>query len=546
MPGFANDAANNSIMFSDNVDFSGVHPQTRQITTNGQLFIGSTVAPNIRTGTLTSLDSSLVVTNGAGTIDLKAGATTATTYTSDSGTATPSSNNLNVFSLGESTTTASGSTVNVIAQRTAKFIVDPTQYNGTNQTIQSAINSASSGDDIFIRANANPYIENLTMKPGVSLVAFGGDSLNPSVNIQGKITFTQAGTCSINNIQLTTNSDFCVAVTGSAASILNLNNCNLNCTNNTGITYTSSSASSKININSCKGNLGTTGIGLFANSSAGTMSILMSDFTNSGASTTSSTSSAGSLILQRCYFFSPITTSSTASISGSYYIIDSSAQNTTAITCGGSGASSAGTSVFSSGTASAVSVGAGATYVVTNTILSTSNANAVAGAGSFNNSSNYYPVNTALGSTTLNWAFPLGIPKNTAPTAGTVGEQIRSAVASGSAVSLVSATGKTITSISLTPGIWDVSCLCTFSIAGGVATVTNASISTTNNTLLGILGDSVASSNSVPVSGVTDNSLVVPAYRISLSATTTIYMVGQMTFTVAGSAYGRISATRVA
>lgn len=63
--GFTND-----VMHAENVDFSGGFPVAPQVTANGQLLIGSTVAPNIRVGTLASGDGSVTITNGAGTIDL--------------------------------------------------------------------------------------------------------------------------------------------------------------------------------------------------------------------------------------------------------------------------------------------------------------------------------------------------------------------------------------------------------------------------------------------------------------------------------------------
>lgn len=63
MAGFSNDT-----MFADNVDFSGGKSPT--VTLNGQLLIGSTVAPNIRVGNLTSAGGTIAITNGAGTINL--------------------------------------------------------------------------------------------------------------------------------------------------------------------------------------------------------------------------------------------------------------------------------------------------------------------------------------------------------------------------------------------------------------------------------------------------------------------------------------------
>lgn len=63
MAGFSNDT-----MFADNVNFAG--GKTPTVTVDGQILIGSTVAPNIRVGTLASSDGSIVITTGAGTIDL--------------------------------------------------------------------------------------------------------------------------------------------------------------------------------------------------------------------------------------------------------------------------------------------------------------------------------------------------------------------------------------------------------------------------------------------------------------------------------------------
>ena len=68
MPGFQNDT-----LFAGNVDFTGnVTYPTPQVTADGQLLIGAAIAPNIRVGTLTSLDSSVTITPTAGSIDLSA------------------------------------------------------------------------------------------------------------------------------------------------------------------------------------------------------------------------------------------------------------------------------------------------------------------------------------------------------------------------------------------------------------------------------------------------------------------------------------------
>jgi hypothetical protein len=64
MAGFKSDT-----VYADNVDFTGSSLPTPQVTANGQLLIGSAVAPNIRVATLTP-GPGVNITNGAGTITI--------------------------------------------------------------------------------------------------------------------------------------------------------------------------------------------------------------------------------------------------------------------------------------------------------------------------------------------------------------------------------------------------------------------------------------------------------------------------------------------
>ena len=138
---------------------------------------------------------------------------------------------------------------------------------------------------------------------------------------------------------------------------------------------------------------------------------------------------------------------------------------------------------------------------------------------------------------------------NTAPAAGFIGEQIRGFLASGSATSLTTGTAKTITSIDLTPGIWDISFVASISAAAGTTT-TNwaAGIATTTNSSTGwVNGDNVNGTTLGPTSGVADATLTIPSWRVSLSANTTYYLTIVAVFAVSTmTGYGRISATRVA
>jgi len=133
--------------------------------------------------------------------------------------------------------------------------------------------------------------------------------------------------------------------------------------------------------------------------------------------------------------------------------------------------------------------------------------------------------------------------------AGSVGEFPSSIIASGSAVSLVNATGKDLTSISLTAGDWDVWATFNF-IPAGTTNITQliGSISLTTNTP-SLLGDrcgftTYGSGGVVP--GVINCGCPLVQTRINVSSTTTVFAVAQASFTVAGlTVWGSIQARRV-
>jgi len=129
---------------------------------------------------------------------------------------------------------------------------------------------------------------------------------------------------------------------------------------------------------------------------------------------------------------------------------------------------------------------------------------------------------------------------NTAPPAGFIGEQITSSV---TGISLANGTPKTLTSIDLTTGIWDISCTST-SVAGGITTAAKCGINTTTNAFAGVTAqESVFNSPAGLYVNITN---VVPQFRATLSGTTTYYLVGQGNFTTSTMTMnGRITATRV-
>jgi len=262
----------------------------------------------------------------------------------------------------------------------ASYIVDASAAKGSHTTIASAITTAGAGP-ATIAIRAGTYTENFTLPENINLVSYDADALTPTVTIVGKITATSAGTRSISGIRLQTNGDFLLAVTGSEATVIYLKNCYLNMTNNTGISHTSSSASSLIVLDYCRGSLGTTGITLFVSTSLGGIVLQTSQIGNSGGSTTASSTSAGPISTQSSYLALAFSTSSTGSFAFVSTTVDCSAINTACLTTAGTAQSTINNCQLSSGTASSLSVGAGTTVIVSNTTVSSSNTNAITGAG---------------------------------------------------------------------------------------------------------------------------------------------------------------------
>ena len=429
----------------------------------------------------------------------------------------------------------------------AKYVVSTVAGEGTHTTIASAISSASSGDTIVIMPGT--YTENPTLKAGVNLCAFGSDSsLNNTgnVNITGKCTFTGAGTVTLFGIELQTNSDYFLAVTGSAASVVNLNNCYLNCSNNTGIDYTSSSGSSSINCNNCTGNLGTTGIGYHSMSGAGGLYYSYCTLNNSGVSTTQSSNSAGVVYFSYTGATAAFATSSSGVLTLSYSTLNLGViSNTTPLTTAGTGSSGAEYCQILGGSASALSIGANTTFNADFCDFSSSATNCLTGAGTlvlractYNGSSHLSNVTTQTGGAAS------GLTQGTAPSAGMIGEQIRAVNTSGTALSNNSPTN--ITSINLTPGVWDVSAIsqCNFTSTStefqtGISSSTGALPSGNPDA-----GGTVLFNNTIGLTYVA--TISIPSYRVTLSATTMYYLVSEASFTAgAAEGYGRISGTRV-
>ena len=488
-------------------------------------------------GSSTAAGSIPIQTSGSGstlTVQVQKAQAIASTNASNVGLAAFDSGKFSVDANGFVTLNASDDLHN------STLIVGNTSNGANYASLSAAMTAASAGQTIFIQPGTY-NIGTQAWTAGVNICAFDCDAVTPNVILNGKLTFSGAGTVAISGCSLQTNSDNFLAVSGSSASDVKLINCYLNCLNNTGISFTTSNSSSAISLQSCGGNLATTGIAFYTMSSTGFITIVNSGFGNGGNSLTPSSNSAGTVIIEYSDFTSVFSTSSTGIHSHYFATINATGINTTALTLAGSGASNSQMSVYQSGTASALSIGTGTTLTITNAVVTSGNTNAITGAGTINFGGIIYEGSSYTNNVTTQTGGTIqGIRAGNAPSAGYLGEQIRSSANIG----LSSGTPTNVTSINITAGIWDVSAMFTASNTLTTIVASKAGISTNTASFTGCVeGDSQATSQG----SVMQNSPVcIAGFRVTLSATTTYYLVGQQN---AGSGvlscFGRISATRV-
>jgi len=263
----------------------------------------------------------------------------------------------------------------------ARFIVDGTNTaNGTHSTIASAVAAALADGGGTVAIRDGTYTEDITLPALVNLVSWPAIGHTPSVTILGNITCSDAGSRTISGIRLQTNGAPYLTVSGSAATVVYLDNCFLDKTNNTGFSCTSSSASSMVTFINCHGDIATTGITEFVNTGVGIIEYHQCFLRNTGNSTTASTSSAGLIFSRYSIFFVPITTSGTAGFTPEFSFVDTSATNTKCLIIGGSGQNFFYSNVIGSGTATAMTI-TGSVTSANDTFQSTNATAAIDGAG---------------------------------------------------------------------------------------------------------------------------------------------------------------------
>lgn len=136
---------------------------------------------------------------------------------------------------------------------------------------------------------------------------------------------------------------------------------------------------------------------------------------------------------------------------------------------------------------------------------------------------------------------------------GTVGQFVTSTVTSGAAVSHSTTVQANVTSISLTAGDWDVSAQCNTLGSTMIATVMTCGLGTTSATQLTQAGGNGVGTDPLFATTFASQTLpnqpfgmVIPPVRVSIAATTTIYLVVKNTWSSGTAAtYGTLRARRM-
>ena len=195
-------------------------------------------------------------------------------------------------------------------------------------------------------------------------------------------------------------------MTGSAASMVILEDCYLNCTNNTALHLTSTSSSSGISCYYCTGDLTTTGIALFVNGGSGSIRFIHSLFGNSGASSTQNTcTSTGGFFPNFSGWANGVALSGGGDMTGDFLDMSmGTAQQ--AITLTGNSTSNVQHCTIASGSSTAISIAAGSSQQLHDVLISSSNGSPISGSGSLVYTDVVFNSVFGIGSSTVLSPFP--------------------------------------------------------------------------------------------------------------------------------------------
>lgn len=298
----------------------------------------------------------------------------------------------------------------------ADFIVDGggLSRGATHTTIAAALADASSGDSIFIRPGT--YTENITLPAGLYLWATSGGNLMAQTILNGTLTQTATGTSIVSNLRFTTNGAELVNIGGTGVIQTTFNNCSFFMSDGDCLVLDNSNASPSFEM--CNFHQTANTLDVYNITSCTETKFNNCRGFNSGVTPGVSTIAAGQVTHRNCTWDGhQFTTSSAANFQARYTSFFTFSNNLTALTTAGTGANhELEMCYFRTGTATAISVGAGTTMLIDNTTINSTNATLITETGTvtynatpFTKSGTFTPgVDGSTGSPTVAYTSQLG------------------------------------------------------------------------------------------------------------------------------------------
>ncbi len=298
----------------------------------------------------------------------------------------------------------------------ARYIVaSSTTGTGANYTTISAAIVAAQGtgipSTIFIQPGT--YTENFTLTSGINLTAFPCDanSSTPNVKIVGKITAPASGVSVISNIAIQNSADVLLAA---GAGTLLLYGCQLIIM---GISNSGISGAFRGSLYNCNLTLNGTNVRYFALTGAASVNIINCTSTTAATASASTVANSGSVSIHYSNILEPITSSDTAQLDFRHSTFGSTSLVAIYLTANGTGTVNSAINCAFISTLSAISVGVGATFNLSNCSINSSATNVITGAGtirlsdvSFTNTSSTINTTTQVPSVSFNDAVKVVTP----------------------------------------------------------------------------------------------------------------------------------------
>jgi hypothetical protein len=261
----------------------------------------------------------------------------------------------------------------------SKFIVDINgiQNGATHSTITAALSDASSGDTIFVKPG--DYNEDITLVSGVNIMGFNSEGFSSvQAKITGKITLGTASDCSVSDLQIETDADYCIEDAGSTTGSIRFVNCQI-VTSSTGGTNLNN-ANRTLTFSECRFNRTTNSLKDFNVTTCNSLTFEYCVFSGATTIGVASTIAAGELGMRYCVMNRhAVSLSSTATLNLMDTSIDSSDDNLVSVNCDSTGTHYISGLNASSGTAAGINIGANSVVVSNDIRIFSSNATTISG-----------------------------------------------------------------------------------------------------------------------------------------------------------------------